>query len=675
MQLSEYLFDNRLVLDGSMGTYFSKLMNQQGAISEYANLTNPNIIEKIHVDYMMAGAKIVRTNTFAANQSVLHINAQEQEELVRAACQISKRARTKFMEGRSQVNLQCPENIQRNNQENNQESNQENNHQINQQDNHQNNQDNNQKYNQHDNQQDNKQRKLHDNDQQQDKESHPQYSDDDMWILGNIGPIPVDAYTQDDLLFEEYKKLCDIFIEEDLDGIHFETFSSMKYINGLFSYIKSKKKDMFVLVSFSVNKNGFTSAGIGAKRLLERVSDIEEIDGVGFNCGVGSGHMYRVLKNVQFPENKVSYVAPNAGYPEQMQNRMIFMDNEDYFTRNMQLIANLGIQMISGCCGTSPEYIKKLSNEVKNKDLSESKEQYVNELFAEGRDDSEGKNAFYQLFDQGKKVIAVELDPPFDSNIDTIMECAHDLKELDIDIITLADSPMGRSRVDSILMSSKIAQVTGMKVMPHVCCRDRNMISMRSTLLGAYIHGVRNMLIVTGDPVPSDSRISTSGVFDYNSVQLMEFVKELNIEHFSEEPLYYGGALNFARGTVQSQVNRMKKKIEAGAKYFLSQPIYSKEDADLIRSIKEQVDTKILCGIMPLVSYRNACFIKNEITGIYVPDEIVARYKPEMTKEEGQKVGAEIAKEMMVLLDDIADGFYFMLPFNRVSLMEQILKK
>lgn len=198
------------------------------------------------------------------------------------------------------------------------------------------------------------------------------------------------------------------------------------------------------------------------------------------------------------------------------------------------------------------------------------------------------------------------------------------------------------------------------------------MIAMRSTLLGAYINGMRNLLVVTGDPVPSDSRTTISSVFDYNSIRLMSFIKEMNEEHFKEDPIYYGGALNYARGNIDKVIERMEKKIEAGCSYFLTQPAYSDEDIERLRYIKSKVDTKLLCGIMPFVSYRNANFVKNEFSGIYVPDEILNRYHMEMTKEEAENVGAQIANELVEKMSDFADGFYFMLPFNRVSLMEKI---
>ena len=596
MKIQDYLQNQRLIADGSMGTYYSSLVNQPGAYSERANLKAPEMIEQIHRDYIKAGAALIRTNTFAANKHTLNIDAEERDELVEAACQIAKKAAS--------------------------------------------------------------------------ENGHPDANQRKVWILGDIGPIPADAGSTEEEILEEYQALCDIFLKEGLDGIHFETFDSLKYINRLVPYIKDRNRDMFLLVSFSLNKNGYSSAGISANRLLEQTAALEGIDACGFNCGVGSGHMLQLLKKVSFPPDKFLYVAPNAGYPEQMQNRMIFMDNEVYFTDNMKKIAELGIDMIGGCCGTTPEYIRRMGKEIKLTGEQVIRAQYKQAVV---ENVPEAGNEFYQLFAQGKKVVAVELDPPFDANIDHIMECAHSLKTVKPDIITFADSPMGRSRVDSILMGTKIAEETGISVMPHICCRDRNMISMRAGILGAYIHGIRNLLLVTGDPVPGESRVSTTGVFDYNSVQLMEYVKEMNVEHFSKEPIYYGGALNYNRGSLENVINKMNQKIGAGAKFFLTQPVFSREDADRLKEIRSRVDTKLLCGIMPLVSYRNANFIKNELTGIHVPEEIVNRYHPDMSREEAENTGAQIANEIILMTKEFADGYYFMLPFNRVSLMQKII--
>ncbi len=611
MNLREYLKEHQVIMDGSMGTYYCSIVNQPEAVPELANLSNPTVVKKIHSDYIKAGAHLIRTNTFAASREVLRCGEEEQRQIVKAACRLAREAVLESMKKEAR-NKSADDAIIEN-----------------------------QGYN-------------------------------SLWILGDIGPIPEAAETDEQAVLAEYKKLCDLFMEEGLDGIHFETFSSPHYMEELAAYIKSKRQEMFVMVSFCVNKNGFTASGIRAARILDKVAQIEGVDACGLNCGVGSGHMQLLAKRISFPAGKYIYISPNAGYPEQLQNRMVFMDNAKYFAENMKLIAGLGIDLLGGCCGTTPEYIGALSQKLAGKERN--KPQRTASGVAESRTQPIRENDFYQLLKSGKKVIAVELDPPYDANIDQIMECAHVVKAKGADVITFADSPLGRSRVDSVLMGIKIAEETGLTVMPHICCRDRNMISMRSILLGAYIHGIRNLLLVTGDPVPGESRVSTTAVFDYNSVQLMDYVKEMNVEHFASEPIYYGGALNHARGSVEKVVERMERKIDAGAKYFLTQPIYSQEDAQRIKHIKELVDTKILCGIMPLVSYRNASFIKNEMGQINVPDEIIERYRPDMSREEAENVGAEIAREVMAMLDPIADGYYFMLPFNRVSLMDKIMR-
>lgn len=242
-------------------------------------------------------------------------------------------------------------------------------------------------------------------------------------------------------------------------------------------------------------------------------------------------------------------------------------------------------------------------------------------------------------------------------------------------MLTFADSPMGKMRADSLMTGVKIQRELEIPVMPHVGCRDRNRLGMGAAFLGAHMNGIRNLLLVTGDPVPGGARSGTSPVYDFNSITLMEYVRQMNLEYFQEDPIVYGGALNYGRANLDKEIERMKRKIEAGASYFLTQPIYSREDVERIAYVKEQVDTKILCGIMPLVSYRNACYMKNEMSGVHVPEEVVARYHKDMSREEGEAVGVAIALETLEQLAEIGDGFYFMVPFNRASMISTIMKR
>lgn len=708
MGIREYLKQHRLVTDGAMGTYYAEKKRSASLVSEWANLTEPEVIAQIHREYLEAGAVLLRTNTFAAGRSGLGISGEEQEELVRAACRIAKQEIAAFT---ARMGREC-------------------------------------------------------------------------FLAGDIGPLRSFSETGgEESTKEEYEALIDIFLSEGVDAVLFETFSEIDGIAEAAIYAKRKNPGVFCMAEFSVNKNGYSAAGQRAGRLLELADGIAELDAVGLNCGVGSGHMLSLLEGIRLPENKYFCVSPNAGYPEQLQNRMVFMRNAGYFAENMKRIAERGAAVIGACCGSSPEYIRELAllagglpAAKKGADLRPGRTSADSDPAGEGKadlrpgrtsadsdpaaereadmqacarrsgipesgsgaqkvpaddvrlpasdagqrdillsepqkqngengGDSAGGNRLLRLFDRRRrerelflaersdqsrakegsavnhirdaclagKVIAVELDPPYDADDSKLLRAAFRLKELGADVLTIADSPQGRSRMDSVLTAVRLQSVTGMTVMPHICCRDKNMIAMRATLLGAYANDIRSLLLVTGDPVPGELRSRAKGVFDYNSMKLMSFVREMNGEHFSREPIIYGGAVNQGRLNFELELERVRKKIAAGASYFLTQPVYDAGEVQRLRRLKEETGTRLLAGIMPLVSFRNANFVKNEMVGIEVPDGILAEYRPDMSREEGEKTGVRIALRMMELLKDIADGYYFMLPFNRVSLMEELL--
>ena len=247
------------------------------------------------------------------------------------------------------------------------------------------------------------------------------------------------------------------------------------------------------------------------------------------------------------------------------------------------------------------------------------------------------------------------------------------MQEAGVDVLTFPDSPSGRTRVDSILMANKVRLETGLDVMPHICCRDKNAIAMRSVLLGAHINDINNMLIITGDPVPGVARQTVKAVFNFDSVGLMKIVNDMNDELFTDRPVMYGGAINQGRKNIDIEIGRVKKKMDAGAQFFMTQPVFSIEDVNRIRMIKEATQATILCGIMPLISRKNALFMKNEIAGVMVTDEIVDRYPANVSKEEGELIGIEIAKEIIEMSKDFVDGYYFSFPFNRVEMLGKIM--
>ena len=235
------------------------------------------------------------------------------------------------------------------------------------------------------------------------------------------------------------------------------------------------------------------------------------------------------------------------------------------------------------------------------------------------------KNSAFYCGKEGKKLIAVELAPPFDSDADKLMDAAHYLKEKGVDVLTFPDSPSGRTRADSILIAAKVSRQTGMCVMPHLCCRDKNAIAIRSQLLGAHINGINNFLVITGDPIPQMIRSSVKSVFNFDSVGLMNIIEDMNEDQFKQEPIVYGGAINQGRKRLDIEISRVKKKMEAGAAFFMTQPVFSDEDIKRLSTIKKETGARILCGIMPLVSLKNATFMKNEMAGLDVTDEVLSR--------------------------------------------------
>ncbi len=629
MNLKEFLQNNSLLMDGAMGTYYQQQEHKE-EVAELANVSEPELVLKIHREYLEAGADVIRTNTFAVNSIVLSECSREQRsELLRAACRIAKQA----------------------------------------------------------------------------VEEEKRRSGRECFVAADIGPIvgafsgnPGSGFMSDkaenaDLaenrlsreqaVLEEYYHICDVFLEEGMDIFWLETFPSLDFVPEVLTYIKEKAPESFCSVSFCINKNGFTTAGQKAERLLF-AEKLKRADAIGFNCGIGSVHLKAVLAGCKLPKDCFVLAAPNAGYAETFSSRAVFLNSAGYFGENMAQIAELGVDILGGCCGTMPSFIREMRkhllrrNEIRGISQSERRNNRISR--AEYTEIQESKKAAPKIHQnrlkekllRGEKVIAVELDPPYNADGEKLLACAKTLSGYPVDVLTFADSPMGRSRADSTLTALHISNQTGMQVIPHIACRDRNVIAMRSLLLGAHMNGLRNLLIVTGDPVPGDDRKTVTGVFDYNSIRFMNYVTEMNAELFPEDGFFFGGALNYNFPNGEKVAERMEKKMAAGCSFFLTQPIFSDSDVERIKWLKERTGAKILAGILPPVSLKNASFIRNEMAGMNVPDEVMEQYRADMTREEGEAAGAEIAKALMKKLDPFVEGYYFMLPFNRVSLIERI---
>lgn len=494
----------------------------------------------------------------------------------------------------------------------------------------------------------------------------------EILIAGNIGPVPAVFQPDFEAVEEEYYQIAKTFIDEGADILCFETFTQSEHIMPAIKRIK-EECNPFIIVQFCVNQYGYSEAGESAERLVSETAFSKCVDAVGLNCGVGPAHMQQILSKINLNNNCFATAMPNAGYPLLVRNRVKYADNPIYFASKVNGMALLGADIIGGCCGTTPDYIREVAKTVDLTPTVKSDETSANNE----NEKPVIKKSFFRNADgtiKDKKLIAVELAPPFGADDKKLLEAAHMLKGLGVDVLTFPDSPSGRTRIDSVLMAQKVKNVTGFEVMPHICCRDKNAIAMRSTFLGASINDINNFLIITGDPIPVMARQVVKSVFNFDSVGLMRIADEMNSEALKDSPLTYGGAINQSRRRIESEIKRVQKKMEAGAEFFLTQPVFTAEDAERLRRVKEETGARILCGIMPLVSRKNALFMKNEISGVNVTDEVIDRYPENADREDGENVGVELAKEMIAATRDFADGYYFSFPFNRTYLLKRIIQ-
>ncbi|CUU47246.1 bifunctional homocysteine S-methyltransferase/methylenetetrahydrofolate reductase [Clostridium beijerinckii] len=589
--IKELLKDNILICDGAMGTYYSEITGNDVSYCEFGNLNDKETIKRIHKEYIGAGAKLIRTNTFSANTYDLGVSLETLMDIIKSGINLAKE-------------------VTRNT---------------------------------------------------------------SVLIGASIGPIKTDNLDEfSNEVLEEYKYIVDCFLENGIDIFIFETFSNYNYLKKISEYIKYKNTDSFILTQFAVKPDGFTRDGLSAAKLIKEVRNTKYIDAFGFNCGSGPAHILEIVKKIDI-ENEIVSVLPNAGYPEIIHERTVYPNNPLYFAKKVNEIRSYGVSIIGGCCGTNPSYIKQLTqivNENSNVVNANTKSEPKVKSF-----EKKAKNTFKDKLENGEFVVAIELSAPIDTDISRIIDGAKICKENNIDLVTVPDSPMSKVRADSTIISSKIKREIGIEAMPHICCRDKNTNAIRSSLIGSHIENIRNILAITGDPISDASKVETKSVFNLNSFRLIELIESMNEEIFKEDSIYVGGALNLNVLNKEVEYNRMMKKIEKGAKFFLTQPIYDDNAIEFLKMIKERTNVKILAGLLPVVSYRNAMFLNNELPGVTIPDKYVQMFSENMSKEEAQEIGVKITVEIGKKLKNIADGLYFITPFNRVNMLIEIIKQ
>jgi methionine synthase I (cobalamin-dependent)/5,10-methylenetetrahydrofolate reductase len=489
----------------------------------------------------------------------------------------------------------------------------------------------------------------------------------DVRVFADIGPIPNKDKDKD--ISREYIQIADVFLDLGAKDFLFETMPEYNALKPVLKHIKKRNPESFIIVSFAADLDGYTKSGLYYQYLLDKIQKDSNVDAIGLNCLCGPTHILKLAEEYLPKAVKPMSVMPNAGYPENIGNRVVYLDNADYFSDKLLKLRQYGIKILGGCCGTTPLHIKKgrlLLNEYKG----EKPSPYSNNNEAPQIRPSAVKNAFYEKLIQNSFPIAVELKAPTDTKFDYLIQGAVNLREQGADLITVADCPLSRARADSFIIASKIKREAQVDVLPHLTCRDKNIISIKASLLGANIESVNNVFVVTGDPIIATDRSSIKGVFDFNSIGLIKYIDSLNQNVFIHNPFLIGAALNTNALNFEHELKRAQQKIQAGAKFFLTQPIFSQEGMDRIKRAKETLDTYILAGIIPPSSYKNAVFLNNEVSGISIPENLIQAMKDALNPEE---VCFEYAVDIIKSLKPVCDGLYIISQSRKTDLVGRIV--
>ena len=491
-------------------------------------------------------------------------------------------------------------------------------------------------------------------------------------VFADLGPAPdTEAAPAGSI----YTAVARCFVEQGAKNFLFETLSSDAGVLEAVQAVKAQVPDAFVLVSFAVLPDGYTREGMYSKDLVRRMTESGIVDAVGFNCVSAPGAMRTLVQQLGSTALPLS-VMPNAGYPVVTRTQVKYQGKPEYFAKELARIAAEGVRILGGCCGTTPVHIAALRAALDSLPVVEKAAPAVQVSTPEAPT-VEKDDAFLRKLNAGKKVIAIELDSPKDADLTNYLAGAKRLQAAGADLLTIADCPIARARMDSSLVACRVHRELELCTLPHMTCRDRNLNATKALLLGLYAEGVREVLAITGDPIPTAERDEVKNVYQFNSRKLAQYIVSLAGEgREMPSPMTVFGALNLNARNFEVELRRAGEKLENGMSGFLTQPVLSEQAVENLRRTRETLGerAKILAGIMPVVSQRNAIFMENEVNGIHVAEDIIEAFAG-LDREQGEALGLEISLKMAREALPYADGFYLMTPFNRVALMERLIAR
>jgi homocysteine S-methyltransferase len=506
------------------------------------------------------------------------------------------------------------------------------------------------------------------------------------FIAGSVGPLGAYLAPYGPITPEQaratFAEQIGALLEQGADLLILETFSDLREMVLAIEMARAVS-GLPIVAQMSFAEDGRTTFGHTPAEVVLKLRAVGA-DVIGANCSVGSQRVFNVVEamHVAAPDSRLS-AQPNAGFPTERNNRVFYPSSPEYMARYAKrMVEELGVSLIGGCCGTTPEHIAAMRGALR--DLNpEAPARHTHVVAkvekAKPAAPSAEPTRLARMLGAGEFVRMVEIDPPKGHNPQRCLDGARMLQEVGVDFINVADSPMSRVRMSALAMCTMIQEQTDLETIVHFTTRDRSLMGLQSDLLGAHALGVRNILALKGDPPALANYPGTKGVFDVDTIGLVKVIAGMNrgVDTAGNDigvptNFHIGVALDINAADPDYEIARFHQKIEAGAHFAMTQIAY---DAEALRRFLERLGPSpipIILGMLPVQSYRHAEFLKNEVPGIDPPDEVLYRMK--VAGADGRKEGVKIAQELLQKVKELVNGVYVMPSFNRWEVAAEVLE-
>ncbi len=600
-----------ILADGAMGTMLHARGVSFDQCFDELNLSNPALVAEIHRDYIEAGSQIIYTNTFSANRYKLGEHGLEDRvsEINKAGVDLARRAVAASFR--------------------------------------------------------------------------------DVLIAGDVGPLGVrlapygrvQVSDARQAFIEQISALC----EAGVDLVVIETFSDLYEIKE--AVLATREYcDLPIVASVTFTRDDRTILGDTPDKVA-RTLDECGADLIGANCSGGPAQLFRIIRQMKQAVPHGGFVVkPNAGWPEQVGGRVMYSAGPEYFGDYARSFTEMGIQMVGGCCGTTPAHISHMKTAIQTarptlearKPITAATQELTREIVPEQ------PTQLAQKFSRQEFVIAVEMDPPRGLAPHKIIAGASMLAEAGADVINVADSPMARMRMSPWAVCELIQRDVGVETTLHFPTRGRNLLRVQGDLLAAHALGIRNVFVVMGDPTSIGDYPDAMDDYDLVPSGLMKLIKQQfnqGVDHAGSDigqptSFFVGAALNLLPPNPEREIKVLRRKITNGADFALTQPVYQPEEAQAFLEHYEQLygplEIPVLVGILPLFSARHAAFLHNEVPGISIPAETLARI--ELAGQDAPREGVRIAAELVQEIMAWSQGIYIMPAFGRYDLVAEIIE-